>query len=33
MVDEIIHYTNMYTSTVQKNYKTDRDAKFVKKMK
>jgi len=31
MVDEIIHYTNMYISTVQKNYKRDRDAKFITK--
>jgi len=31
MIDEIIHYTNMYISTVQKNYKRDRDAKFITK--
>lgn len=31
MVDEIIHYTNMYISKVQKNYKRDRDAKFITK--
>lgn len=31
MVDEIIHYTNMYISVIQKNYKRDRDANFVTK--
>lgn len=31
MIDEIIHYTNIHISIIQKNYKRDRDAKFVTK--